>query len=93
MEGYMALNRLPEPEAAYKDAETRHLEAGLVQNGFYLLAFLRGDAQAMAKMTAALSNEPGFEIMAIREQADTAAYYGLFRATRELTSRMRDGAA
>jgi eukaryotic-like serine/threonine-protein kinase len=90
MEDYTALNLLANAEAVYKDAEARHLAAGLVQNDSYLLAFLRGDAQAMAKMTTALSNEPGFEIFALREQANTAAYYGFFRAARGLTARMKE---
>jgi len=87
---YMALNRLADAERVYKDAEARHLATGNVQNNFYLLAFLRGDAHGMAKMTATLSSEPGFEIMALREESNTAAYFGHFRTARELTEHMKE---
>jgi len=90
MEDYIALNRLADAEGVYKDAEARHLATGHVQNNFYLLAFLRGDAHEMAQMTAALSSEPGFEIMALREESNTAAYFGHFRTARELTEHMKE---
>jgi eukaryotic-like serine/threonine-protein kinase len=90
MEDYTALNRLAEAEAVYEDAKARHLAAGLVEANLYLLAFLRDDAQEMARVTTALSSEPGFEIMALREETNTAAYFGRFSAARQLTARMKE---
>jgi eukaryotic-like serine/threonine-protein kinase len=84
------MNRLADAEAVYKDAEARHLAGGNVQNDRYMLAFLSADAEEMAKMEAILSREPGFEIMALREQANTAAYFGQFHAARGLTARMKE---
>jgi len=89
MEDYIAMNRLADAEAVYKDAESRHLAVGNVRNILYLLAFLRGDAQGMAKTAAELSSQPGFEILALRQEAGTAAYFGHFHAARELSARMK----
>jgi eukaryotic-like serine/threonine-protein kinase len=90
MEDYTALDRLADAETVYRDAEARHLATGVVQAPFYFLSFLKGDTQEMARMTAALSSEPGFEITALRGEASTAAYFGQFRAAREFTARMRE---
>ena len=90
MEDYTALDRLADAEAIYRDAEAHHVATGIVQAPFYRLAFLKGDAQEMARMTTALSSEPGFEIMSLRGEANTAAYFGQIRATRELTARIRE---
>lgn len=90
MEDYTALDRLADAEAVYRDAEARHLATGMVQAPFYVLSFLKGDTQEMARMTAALSREPGFEITALQGEAATAAYFGQFRTARELTARMRE---
>jgi eukaryotic-like serine/threonine-protein kinase len=90
LEDYTALDRLGDAEAVYRDAEARHLATGIVQTPFYFLSFLKGDTQEMARMTAALSSEPGFEITALSAEAGTAAYFGRFRAAREFTARMRE---
>jgi eukaryotic-like serine/threonine-protein kinase len=90
MEDYTALDRLADAEAVYRDAEARHLATGIVQAPFYVLSFLKGDAQGMTRMTAALSSEPGFEITALQGEANTAAYFGKFRPARELIARMRE---
>src|SRR5215469_9111093 len=88
MEDYTALNRLGEAEAVYQKAEARHLAKGHVQTDLYFLGFVKGDQQQMAKATTALSSEPGFETVALKEQAHTAAYAGRFRAARELTEQL-----
>jgi DNA-binding winged helix-turn-helix (wHTH) protein/tetratricopeptide (TPR) repeat protein len=90
IEDYMALNLLAEAEGVYEDAKARHLEAGQVEANFYRLAFLRDDAQEMARVATALSSEPGFEIMALREETNTAAYFGRFSAARQLTAGMKE---
>ena len=90
MEDYMALSRLAEAEAVYKDAKAHRLAAGLVEADLYLLAFLRDDAQEMARVTTELSSEPGFEIIALREETNTAAYFGRFSVARQLTARMKE---
>ena len=90
MEDYIALNRLSEAEATYKDAQARNLAVAEVERDRYSLAFVEGDTKGMEKAVASLSSEPGFEIGAIREEANTAAYFGRLRIARELTSRMKE---
>jgi eukaryotic-like serine/threonine-protein kinase len=90
MDDYMALNRLSEAEAIYKDAQTRNLAVAEVEHHRYALAFAEGDAKGMENAAVSLSSEPGFEITALREEANTAAYFGHFRVARELTARMKE---
>jgi DNA-binding winged helix-turn-helix (wHTH) protein/tetratricopeptide (TPR) repeat protein len=90
MADYMAMNRLAEVEAVYEDAKAHNLAAGLVEDNFYLLSFLRDDVPGMARVTAQLSSEPGFQIMALREETNTAAYFGRFSEARQLTARMKE---
>jgi len=90
IEDYTALNRLAEAEAVYQDAKAHHVAAGKVESDHYLLAFVRDDVQEMARVTAALSSNPGFEIMALREETNTAAYFGRLSAARQLTARMKE---
>ncbi|HEY6389166.1 MAG TPA: hypothetical protein VIX91_26090 [Candidatus Acidoferrum sp.] len=90
MEEYMGLNRPAEAAAVYKDAQAHNLASGEVERARYLLAFSEGDQEEMAKVAASLSREPGFEIAALRVEANTAAYFGRFRAARALTARMKE---
>lgn len=90
IEDYTALNRLAEAQSVYEDAKSHHVAAGLVESNAYLLAFARNDAQEMARINSALSGEPGFEITALKEASNTAAYYGHFSAARALTARMKE---
>ena len=90
MEDYRALNRFAEAEAVYEDAKAHHVAAGIVESNLYPLAFLRDNEQEMARVTTVLSGEPGFEIIALREETNTAAYFGRFNAARELTRDMKE---
>ena len=55
----MALNRLDEAEAVYKQAEERKLESEYLLVYRYRLAFLKGDAAQMAQMASAAMGKPG----------------------------------
>ncbi|MFZ0732108.1 MAG: winged helix-turn-helix domain-containing protein [Candidatus Sulfotelmatobacter sp.] len=90
MEDYMALNRLTEDEAVYEDARAHDVAAGLVEDKFYLLSFLRDDTPGMARVSAHLSSEPGFQITALREETNTAAYFGRLSEARQLTALMKE---
>ena len=90
MEDYIALNRLSEAEATYTDAQARNLAVGAVERVRYSLAFAEDNTKGMEKAAASLSGEPGFEITALREEANTAAYFGRLRVARELTARIKE---
>jgi eukaryotic-like serine/threonine-protein kinase len=90
MEDYIALNRLSQAEAIYEDAQARNLAVGEVEDHRYALAFVKGDTMGMQKAAATLSSEPGLEITALREETNTAAYFGHLRVARGLTARMKE---
>src|SRR5208337_5031734 len=89
---YMALNRLDEAEAVYKQAEERKLENEFLLANRYCLAFLKGDAAQMAQLLSAPMGKPGTEDELLATQADTEGWYGKLKDARELTGRAMDSA-
>jgi eukaryotic-like serine/threonine-protein kinase len=89
---YMALDRLDEAEAVYKQAEQRKLEGEGMLLGRYWLAFLKGNAARMAQVVSAAMDKPGSEGMLLVTQADTEAWYGKLKNAHELTGRAMDSA-
>lgn len=87
---YMALNRLDEAEATLKQAEERKLESDDLLTSRYVLAFLRGDEEGMAR--AAASIEKGKPLVAHALQGPTEAYYGRLGKARELLGRAAEAA-
>jgi tetratricopeptide (TPR) repeat protein/predicted Ser/Thr protein kinase len=88
----MALNRLDEAEAVYKQAKERKLEGELLLQARYWLAFLKGDATQMAQLVSAAMGKPGTEDLLLAMQADTEGWYGKLKNAHELTRRAMDSA-
>src|SRR6202158_1911973 len=85
----VCLNRLDEAEAAFKQAEERHLEGEGLLTGRYSLAFLRGDEEGMARVAeSAAAGEPLLVVL----PGFTEAYYGRLRKARELLRRAAESA-
>ena len=89
---YVNLNRIEDAATAYKQAEDRHLQAETLLANRYQLAFVQGDAAAMAKFAAAAEGKPGTEDLLLASQADTAGWSGKLQQARELTWRAMDSA-
>ena len=89
---YVNLNRLDEAEAVYKEAERRKLAAEGWAKSRYLLAFLKGDEVWMAQLAASVTGKRGDEDVMLAAQADTEAWYGRLKNSRELTRRAMDSA-
>ena len=89
---YTVLNRLDEAEAVYKQADERKLEAELLLQSRYQLAFLKGDAPQMAQWVSAAMGKPGTEDLLLAAQADTEGWYGKLKNAHELTGRAMDSA-
>src|SRR5215470_16807151 len=86
---FMCLNRLDEAQAAFKQAEERHLESELLLSERYSLAFLKGDADGMARVAeSAAPTKPLLLVL----QGLTEAYYGRLRKARELLRRAVESA-
>jgi tetratricopeptide (TPR) repeat protein len=89
---YVDLNRMDEAEATYKEAERRKLAAEGWAKSRYLLAFLKGDEVQMAQLASSVSGKRGDEDVMLAAQADTEAWYGRSKNSRELTRRAMDSA-
>ena len=88
----MNLNRLDEAEAVYKEAERRKLFAEGWAKSRYLLAFLKGDEAQMARLASSVTGKRGDEDVMLAAQADTEAWYGRLKNSRELARRAMDSA-
>ncbi len=82
----MALGRFDEARTTFEQALSRKLDDDNLHMGLYGLAFLSGDAQAMARQVTWLEGKPGAHEM-ISAEADTEAYGGNLARARELTRR------
>ncbi|MGC2111332.1 MAG: hypothetical protein WA655_17590 [Candidatus Korobacteraceae bacterium] len=89
---YKNLNLLDEAETIYKKAEERHLEDEFLVLNRYELAFLKGNQEHMARLSASAAGKPGTEDVLLASQADTKAWYGRFEDARELTRRAIESA-
>jgi eukaryotic-like serine/threonine-protein kinase len=89
--GYLYLNRVEEAEAAAKEAPTKCLDAH-PEFILYDIAFYRGDAPGMARQVDRATGGPGVEDMLLASDADTSAYFGHLRKSRELSRRAADSA-
>ena len=89
---YVNLNRLDEAEAVYKEAERRKLFAEGWAKSRYLLAFLKGDEAQMARLASSVTGKRGDEDVMLAAQADTEAWYGRLKNSRELARRAMDSA-
>jgi len=89
---YVALNRLDEAAAVFKQAEERKLETEGLLYSRYRLAFLKGDSAQMAHWVSAAMGKPGYEDRLLAAQADTEGWYGRLKNAHELTRRAMDSA-
>jgi serine/threonine protein kinase/Flp pilus assembly protein TadD len=87
MEGYTALNRFDEANAAYRRALDRKLYHPFYPEGLYQIAFLENDAAGMKEQVALSAGKPGLENTLLAYEADTAAYSGRLKEAEELTRR------
>jgi DNA-binding winged helix-turn-helix (wHTH) protein len=88
---YLHLDRVPEAEAAAKEAQTRGADTNLA-SVLYQIAFYRNDAAEMARQATRASGKPGYEDLLFALEADTAAYSGLLGKAREFSHRAADSA-
>jgi eukaryotic-like serine/threonine-protein kinase len=86
MEGYIALNRLDEAKAVYRQALERHFEGQFLHDDMYDIAFLEGDKEEMKRQVDAVAGKPGVEDILFSGESDTAGFYGRLAAAREHSS-------
>jgi len=92
MAGYIGANRLDEAKAAYQIALQRKLRHPFFHVDLYSIAFLENDAAGMAQQVAWAEGQPGAEDEMLSLEADSAAYSGQLRNSREFSRRAMDSA-
>ena len=92
MDGYMALNRFDEANSAYRQALERKLYHHYYPASLYHLAFLQNDTVGMKQQVTQSQGQPGAEETLLAYEANTAAYYGRLRESKELTGRAMESA-
>jgi eukaryotic-like serine/threonine-protein kinase len=92
MEDYMALNRLDEAKAVYRQAIERKLEGAFLHDDMYVIAFLEGNPEEMKRQAAMVAGQPGAEDVLLSAQSDTEALHGHTEKARELARRAVDSA-
>jgi eukaryotic-like serine/threonine-protein kinase len=84
---YISLNLFPEARAVSEETLAKELDSFEVHNALYRLAFLQDDATAMEREVNFASAKPGLEDRLWYLQADTAAYHGRMKDSREFSSK------
>jgi tetratricopeptide (TPR) repeat protein len=89
---YIALNRLDEARATFKQAMANLLDDPYLHLNIYYLAFTQGDAAEMQRQLSWALDKPGSEDLLLSAQSDTEAYYGRLAKAGELSRRAVDSA-
>jgi serine/threonine protein kinase len=84
MEDYIALNRLDEAKAAYRQAIDHKFDGVFLHDDLYVIAFLQGNAEEMKRQVAWVAGQPGAEDVLLSAESDTEAFYGRMVKAREL---------
>ena len=83
--GYIAQNRLDEAKATYEQALERKLYSPFFLYSLYQIAFLQNDVAGMAQQIKKSAGHPSIEDTLLANEADTAAYSGRLRKSREFS--------
>jgi eukaryotic-like serine/threonine-protein kinase len=89
----LALQRFDEAFETLRQAQTRKLDDYVLHLDFYALAFLTGNAQAMAEQATWFEGRSAFENYGLSLASDTEAFAGHLRRARELTQSAVDSGA
>ena len=84
---YISLNRPDQAHIVLNDLRNRKLEHEYVPQLSYLLAFLQNDTKKMDELLNEASNSPETQDILFSSQADTEAFYGRLRGSRDFSTR------
>jgi eukaryotic-like serine/threonine-protein kinase len=88
----LALQRFDETRQIIHEAQARKLDAYLLHNALYALAFLGADSAGMAEQQQWFAGKPEYAGWGLALASDTEAYDGHLGKARELTKRAADNA-
>jgi eukaryotic-like serine/threonine-protein kinase len=86
------LNRLQEAGATARQAIANGFDSSTLHLELYKLAFLQKDAQAMVRQTQSVTDNANFASWMLESEAETAAYAGHLRESRDLAQRAAESA-
>jgi eukaryotic-like serine/threonine-protein kinase len=86
MEGYIALNRIDEAKAVYRQGLERKMEGQFLHDDMYEVAFLEDNLDEMNRQVAAVAGKTGSEDILFSGESDTEAFHGRLGKARELTA-------
>jgi serine/threonine protein kinase/predicted Zn-dependent protease len=89
---YITLDRLPEARIVLNDLQSRKLEHEYAPEVSYLLAFMREDANEMARLVSEAVRTPGNADILFSSQSDTEAFRGRLRDAHEFLLRAIESA-
>jgi tetratricopeptide (TPR) repeat protein len=92
MIGYVALNRIDEAKAIYRQAQALRLENPPFHSVSYAMAFLTGDAGEMQRQVAWSTGKPGSEDLLLSFESDSEAFSGHLQKAKELSKRAVESA-
>jgi eukaryotic-like serine/threonine-protein kinase len=81
------LNQLDEAKSMAKEAQDRKIDSPDFHSMLYRLAFLQNDAAGMATEVAWATGKPGSEDLLLGQEADTRAYFGRLKESRDFSRR------
>jgi DNA-binding winged helix-turn-helix (wHTH) protein len=84
---YTSLNLFPEARAVSEEPLVKDLDSFEVHSALYRLAFLQNDTAAMEREVTLAAGKPGLEDRMWYSQANTAAYHGRMKDSREFSSK------
>jgi Flp pilus assembly protein TadD len=84
---YLNLNHPNEAQATAEDAQDKKHDSFGLRFNLYLLAFLENDAEGMLRQVEWAADKPAKEDALLELEADTAAYFGRLRKSRDLSRR------
>jgi DNA-binding winged helix-turn-helix (wHTH) protein/tetratricopeptide (TPR) repeat protein len=82
---YMYLDQLEEARTTAQQALAKQLDSPILRIFLYRLAFLENDAAGMAIQAQWAAGKPGVEDELLEQEADTAAYIGQLRKSRDFS--------
>jgi eukaryotic-like serine/threonine-protein kinase len=88
----LALQRLDETRQIIREAQARKLDADVLHNALYVLAFVDSDSAGMAEQQHWYVGKPDYENEGLALASDSEAYAGRLGKARELTKRAVDSA-
>ena len=87
MDNEVAVGRIDEALAVYRQAQARQLHSPFFSLNLYAIAFLQGDADAMAEQLAQAGGQADIEHTLLAMAAETAAWHAQLAQARDLTDR------